>query len=157
MVRRVIPADLVFRHMWRKEMMKLLTPKQENFCAFYLKSGVASEAYKKAYGGGRDSARAKASALLRNDKIQNRLAELQAEIANEKILSAREVQERLSSIARRELTESVVLPSGEEVTRQTSIKDSIKALELLGKIQGMFIAKQEVDVNVLPVVIRDDL
>lgn len=135
----------------------MLTPKQESFCAFYLKSGVAAEAYQKAYGGGRDSARVKASNLLRNDKIQARLAELQAEIANEKICSAREVQERLSAIARRELYETITLPNGEQVQKQTSIRDSCRALEMLAKINSLFISRQEVDLNVLPVVIRDDL
>lgn len=135
----------------------MLTPKQNEFCLEYIKTGVAAEAYQKAYGGGRDSARAKSSVLLRNVKIQNRLAELQAEIANEKICGAREIQERLSAIARRELYETITLPNGEQVQKQTSIRDSCRALELLGKVNSLFIAKQEVDVNFMPVVIRDDL
>lgn len=134
-----------------------LTPKQESFCMEYSATGNATESYQRAYGGGRDSARAKASALLRNDKIQARLAELQAEVANAKICSAREVQERLSAVARRELYETVTLPNGEQVQKQTSIRDATRALELLGKIQGMFIGKQEVDLNVLPVMIHDDI
>lgn len=136
----------------------MMTPKQERFCVEYLSTGNAAEAYQRAYGGGRDSARTKASALLRKANIQARLSELQAEVVSEKILTATEIQERLSSIARRELYETITLPNGEQVQKQTSIKDSCRALELLAKVNGMFITRQEVDIkSLVPVTILDDI
>jgi hypothetical protein len=95
---------------------------------------------------------------LKNPEVQERLKELQSEIESQKICAASEIQERLSSIARRELYETITLPTGQQVQKQTSIRDSVRALELLAKINGLFISKAEVDIlGVIPVVIRDDI
>lgn len=136
----------------------MLNPKQEKFCVEYLKSGNATSAYKAAFGIVNDNtARANSSRLLKNPAIQKRLSDLQAEINDGAICDAKEIQERLSAIARREVTETVTLPNGEQVQKQTSIRDATRALELLAKISGMFITRQEVELNgVLPVVIADD-
>lgn len=136
-----------------------LTARQEKFCTEYIQSGNAAAAYRTAYGTTSEStAKTNGSKLLRNPAVQARLDGLQAEVTNEKICAAREVQERLSAIARRELSETVYLPNGEQAQRQTSIRDSCRALELLAKINGMFVAKQEIELNGnLPVIIRDDL
>lgn len=137
----------------------MLKPKQERFCVEYLKTGNAAQSYKLSFGISNDNAaRASSCRLLKSAAIQNRLSELQAEINNEKILTAQEIQERLSSIARREATETITLPNGEQVQKATSIRDATRALELLAKINGMFITRQEVDLNgVLPVFIQDDI
>lgn len=137
----------------------MLKPKQERFCVEYLKTGNAAQSYKLSFGISNDNAaRASSCRLLKSSAIQNRLSELQAEINNEKILTAQEIQERLSSIARREATETITLPNGEQVQKATSIRDATRALELLAKINGMFITRQEVDLNgVLPVFIQDDI
>lgn len=136
----------------------MLNPMQERFCIEYVKSGNGKASYQSAFGvtnGG--TARVNASKLLKNSEVQARLAELQAEVANEKICAAREIQERLSSIARRELYETITLPNGEQVQKPTSIRDSTRALELLAKINGMFVTKSEVELSaVVPVVIHDD-
>lgn len=138
--------------------MKSLSPQREKFCAEYVRCGNATEAYRRAYSvTNTGTAKANASKLLKNPEIQARLAELQAEVTNEKILSAQEIQERLSSIARREVYETVTLPNGAQVQKQTSIRDATRALELLAKVSGMFITKQEIDLSgSLPVVIHDD-
>lgn len=137
----------------------MLNPKQEKFCIEYLQSGNAAAAYKSAFGIVNDNAaRASSSRLLKNPAIQARLSELQAQVTNEKILSAQEIQERLSSVARREVYETVTLPNGQQVQKPTSIRDATRALELLAKINGMFISRQEVDLQgVMPVVIHDDI
>lgn len=136
----------------------MLNPKQQRFCVEYLKTGNAAQSYKLAFGISNDNAaRASSCRLLKNPEIQARLAELQAEVANEKILSAQEIQERLSAIARREVYETVTLPNGAQFQKQTSIRDSARALELLAKINGLFVNRQEVELSgVLPVVINDD-
>lgn len=144
--------------MKEKELSQMLNPKQERFCVEYLKSGHASSAYKSAFGIVNDgTARANASRLLKSVEIRKRLSELQAEINNEKILSAQELQERLSAIARREVYETITLPTGQQVQKQTSIRDATRALELLARISGMFVNRQEIELNALPVVIRDDI
>ena len=137
----------------------MLNVKQEKFCIEYLQSGNAAAAYKAAFGIANDNAaRASSSRLLKNPAIQARLSELQAQVANEKILSAQEIQERLSAVARREVYETVTLPNGQQVQKPTSIRDATRALELLAKINGMFITRQEVDLQgVLPVMIVDDI
>lgn len=60
-----------------------LTIKQENFCNYYVETGNASEAYRRAYSCAvkwkEKSIWEKASALLANVKVQSRVAELQAE------------------------------------------------------------------------------
>lgn len=139
-------------------MMTDLTARQQKFVEEYLQTGNGTESYMRAYGGGRDSARTKASALLRNAKVQAMLAQLRETITSEKICDAKEIQERLSAIARRELSETITLPNGEQVQKQTSIRDSILALQTLCKVHGMFINRSELDVQgVLPVVIKDDV
>ena len=136
----------------------MLKPQQERFCIEYLKSGNATAAYQLVFGVGKDTARANSSRLLKSPAIQKRLSALQAEINDAAICDAKEIQERLSSIARREATETVTLPNGEQVQKQTSIRDATRALELLAKISGMFISRQEVELNgVVPVVIADDI
>lgn len=130
-----------------------LNPKQEKFCLEYASSGNAATAYQIAYGAGRDSARAHSSALLRKDTIQARLKELADEIASAKIADVRELQERLTKIIRGEVTEEIILPSGERVKRQVTIRDILKAIEILAKIQGLFVVKQEVDIKNAPVII----
>ena len=130
-----------------------LTPRQEKFVEEYIKSGNATSAYVSAYGGGSDSARAKSSTLLRKANIQEKLKELQAELSSKAIAESRELQERLTAIIRGETTEEVILASGERVRRQVSVRDVLKAIELLLKVQGAFVVKQEVSVNSVPVVI----
>ena len=131
----------------------MLNPKQEKFCLEFARSGNATQAYLKVYGGNELSAAAQSSRLIRKDNIRARLKELADEIASQKIADARELQERLTAIIRRETTEEVYLPSGERIERQATIRDILKAIEILAKIQGLFVVKQEVDIKNAPVII----
>lgn len=137
----------------------MLSPQQEKFCLEYVKLGNAAQAYKAAYAvTNAGTAKANGSRLLKNPLVQSRIVELQAQVANDKICSAREIQERLSSIARRELYETITLPNGAQVQKPTSIRDATRALELLAKVSGMFINRSEVDFSgLVPVVIKDDM
>lgn len=129
-----------------------LTARQEKFCLEYITSGNGTKAYQLAFGTKESSARAAASALLRNVTIQERIAELQSAVEEEQIASAREIQRVLTMILRREVTDTVFLPKGEQVERPAAIRDVLKAAELLGKMQGLF--KQEINIkSVTPVVI----
>lgn len=137
----------------------MLSPMKERFCVEYLASGNGKASYMKAFGVTNEgTARVNASKLLHSPEIQARLQELQAEMASAKICQAEEVQERLSAVARRELYETVFLPNGEQVQKQTSIRDSVRALELLAKINRLLVSKAEVDISgVMPVIIKDDM
>ena len=134
-----------------------LTARQEKFIEEFLQTGNATQAYQMAFGCKSDSARASASALLRNASVQARLAELQSAVTNEKILTAVEIQTLLSAIGRREVMEVIYLPNGEQVQRPVSVKDSIAALQTLAKIQGLYINRAEVEFSGAPIVIKDDL
>lgn len=131
----------------------MLNPKQEKFCLEYASCGNATQAYLKVYGGNELSAAAQSSRLIRKDNIRARLKELADEIASQRICTAIELQERLTAIIRREVTEEIILPSGEKIERQVSIRDILKAIEILARIQGLFITKEEVDIKNAPVII----
>ena len=138
----------------------MLNPKQEAFCLHYAKTGNATESYKIAgYNCKNDnSAGANARRLLLNEKIKGRLAELTEEMASEKIAGIREIQERLTSILRGELQEEQVVVEGcgdgvseaKIIRRQPQLKDVIKAGETLGKMQGAFDTKANINL-VIPV------
>ena len=134
--------------------MKLNT-NQEKFCLEYAASGNATASYQKVYGVTDETVSAScASKLLKNAKIQARLKELADELASAKIADSRELQERLTSILRGEVTEEQILPSGERVPRKVLIKDVLKATELLCRIQGLFLDKSQVNVTSnVPIVI----
>lgn len=136
-----------------------LNPKQEKFCCEFIACGNATAAYKVAYPNvGDNTARVNASRLLADKRIQVRLKELQADMTSEKICDSVELQEFLSRVVRRELTEELYLPSGERQERANSVRDALKAAELLARISGLYVTKAEVDVQgVVPVVIHDDV
>ena len=138
--------------------MELANKKWERFCLEYAREPNATKAYQnagykcKTYG----SAGVCANNLLKNPKIQARLAELHEEMASEKIASATEIQERLTSILRGELQEEVVVVEGIEkgvteariVKKRPSNADAIKAGQTLAKMQGAFESKINVNLVV---------
>ena len=136
-----------------------LNPKQEKFCCEFIACGNATAAYKVAYPNvGDNTARVNSSRLLADKRIQVRLKELQSDMTSEKICDSVELQEFLSRVVRRELTEELYLPSGERQERANSVRDALKAAELLARISGLCVTKAEVDVQgVVPVVIHDDI
>jgi phage terminase small subunit len=136
-----------------------LPVKQELFCLEYAKSGNARQAYKRAGYKCRsdEAADANASRLLRNDKVQSRLAELYEEAKNASIADIVEMQQTLTKIIRQQLTEEVIvvesvgdfMSEARKMEKNPAIKDIINAINTLGKIQGVFIDKvqQEVDMD----------
>lgn len=158
-----------------------LTVKQEAFCLHYAKTGNATEAYKIAgYKVKTErSAYAASNKLLKNVKVQERLKEIADEIASDKIASIKEIQEYLTSVMRREETESIVVTLSEETTkyepdengtmRKQTVKreipqvveipaklsDANKAAETLAKMQGGFDTKTKLEI-VVPVFDGED-
>ena len=133
----------------------MLKPKQEQFCLEYAKSGNAGGSYQKVYGNTSDaSAAVQAHRLLKNPNVQARLKEIQGELASEKIMDAKEIQERLTLIGRGQVPEEIIMPTGERAQKQAAIRDMLKAIELLAKIQGLFVNRSELDVKTkAPVII----
>ena len=126
----------------------------------YAESGNATEAYKQAgYTVKNDaSAAAAAGRVLKNVKVQERLKQIRAKIESDKIMGVAEMQERLSAIARQLATESVLMADGSEAQKKADFRSALKAMELLGKMQGAFIDRKEVEMKgVIPIVISDNV
>lgn len=143
-----------------------LSVKQEKFCLEYAKSGNQRQAYLKAgYKCKNDaSADASASQLLRNPKVKERLAELAEEAKNASIADIVEMQQTLTSIIRKKMTEEVIvveavgdyMTEARKMDKEPSIKDIINAITTLGKMQGAFSENVNLNGNV-GVVIVDDI
>ena len=103
----------------------------ENFCLEIVQSGNGTEAYKKAgYKVKSDNAAAVGAAkLLRKAKVQKRIAELRSEMDSHKIMDAAERRELLTQFARNE---------------ETAKPDRLKAMDLLNKMDGVYINKTQV-------------
>ena len=83
-------------------MGKSLTVKQENFCNYYIESGNASDAYRRAYSCENmknDTINNKAYELLNNGEITARIKELQEERKNKSDITKERILQELSSIA----------------------------------------------------------
>lgn len=137
----------------------LRNPKWEKFCLEYAKSANAADAYRKAGYTTKNAETAASSArrLLLNANIQKRLAEITHETRSEKIATAAEIQERLTSILRGELQEEVVVVEGVEkgvseariILKRPTNADAIKAGQTLARMQGAY--DNTVNVNIVPV------
>lgn len=144
-----------------------LSVKQEKFCLEYAKLGNARQAYKNAgYKCKNDaSVDASASQLLRNLKVKERLAELAEEAKNNSIADIQEMQEALTQIIRQQFEEEIVVvestgdfcSQARKMNKKPSVNDVIKAINTLGKIQGAFSNKLEIDADISPIVIKDDV
>ena len=136
-----------------------LSVKQERFCLEYAKTGNQRQAYLLAgYNVKSDEAAdANASRLLRNDNVKARLAELYEEAKNASIADIVEMQQTLTKIIRKQMTEEVIvvesvgdyMSEARKMDKEPSIKDIINAITTLGKMQGAFVEKvqQEVDMD----------
>lgn len=116
-----------------------LTPKQQKFADEYIKTGNAMQSaitagYSKAY------AKARSSEMLENVGIKSYIAECMERIASNRVMSYTEAVELLTSIARGELMETVVVGTmngAETVEKEADIKTRIAALkEILKRYPG---------------------
>jgi phage terminase small subunit len=116
-----------------------LTKKQQDFADYYIELGNAEEAAIKA-GYSKNYARASAYKLLANVGIKKYIDERMEQLASERIMSAQEILERLTKIAKADITETVII-SGidgvEEVEKPPDFKVQIQAMkELLKRYPG---------------------
>lgn len=102
-----------------------------------------------------ETAKAAASRLLTNVNVKTYIDEQLEKIHNEKTADAQEVLEYLTAVMRNEQTEEVVVVEGtgdgyseaRTMEKDTSIKDRVKAAELLGKRYSLFTDKMELDAD----------
>ncbi|MGZ0086912.1 terminase small subunit [Caldibacillus thermoamylovorans] len=139
--------------------MRKLTEKQKRFADHYIELGNAEEAAKKAgYSGA--TARGHAHKLLQNVAIKEYIEQRLAEKDKERVASQDEVLEFLTKVLRGEVTEEIPVGKGEgffELEDKTpSIRDRVKAAELLGKRFAMWTERQQIDAN-FGVQIIDDI
>jgi phage terminase small subunit len=121
-----------------------MTERQERFCQEYSKLGNATQSAINA-GYSERSAKQVGQRLMTNDDIKQRIRELQGEIKNQNIIDARKMQEVLTSIILQESEEEVIVvegigdgcSEGVKHKKKPSQSDSIKAINLLAKMQGV--------------------
>ncbi len=122
-----------------------MTARQISFCLAYAGSGNATQSAIEA-GYSEKTAYSAGQRLLKNVEVQNYLKELKEQNASNKIADAKEMQEVLTSIIRQEMEEEniVVEGCGDGVSeavikkKKSSHKDVLKAIDLLGRMQGAF-------------------
>lgn len=147
-------------------MGALKSQKQEKFCQLYAATGNATQAYKDAGYAWKSESGVRVAAsnfVNKNPNIVRRLQELADEAKTDAICDIREMQSILSKIIREQEDEEVLMTEGDgegmshvvSKRKLAAIKDRLKAIELLGKMQGAFIDKVEVNGNI-PVVISGD-
>lgn len=159
-----------------------LTEKQKIFADEYLIDLNATRAYKVAYPGVKkdEAARVNGSRLLTNANVAEYINEQLEKLHSDRIADAQEVMEYLTSVMRREKSETVVVTLNKEETkyapdengtmRKQTVKqevpqlveipaklsDANKAAELLGKRYSLFTDRVEMN-GVESVVIVDDI
>ena len=143
--------------------MTKLTEKQRRFADYFVETGNGTEAAKKAGYKGKNLNRIAAENLSKLD-IKNYIDEKLEEMSSKRIASANEVMELLTSAARGELEEEVVVVEGEgdgcstarTIKKQIGAKDRIKAAELLGKRYRLWTDKVEVKGMVPVMIVGED-
>lgn len=121
-------------------MVNKLTPKQRAFADYYIETGNATEAARRAGYKGKNINRIASENLSKLD-IKQYIDERLAKIEDERIAKGEEVLEYLTKVMRGEEKDQFGLDA--------SLQDRTKAAELLGKRYRLFVDKveQKVDVN----------
>lgn len=127
-----------------------LTERQKRFADHYIETGNATEAAVLA-GYSKKTARVIGPENLLKPDVKKYIDARIAEKDAERVAKQDEVLEFLTSILRGQVKEEFPLGLGmgeqQLVKKELDGKDRIKAAELLGKRYGMWIDKQQVDVN----------
>lgn len=129
--------------------MSKLNEKQKAFADYYIESLNATESYMKVYECSYNTARTNGARLLTNANIKKYIDEVMSAKDESRIASQDEILQILTDIARGITEEEVVQFSqlGEELrtTRKPTIKDRMRASELLGKRYRLFVDKVEME------------
>lgn len=138
-----------------------LTEKQKRFVDYYVETGNATEAAKRA-GYSAKTAKQVGQENLTKPYLKAAIDARLKELASARIATAEEVLQYLTSAMRGEIQEEVIVTEGtgdgcseaKIMTKQLSAKDQIKAAELLGKRYGLQTDKMQIELT--PIVIRGD-
>ena len=131
-----------------------LTDKQKKFIEEYLVDMNGTRAYRVAYPSVKknETAAALASRLLTNDKVKKAIEPILASMSSDRMATATEVMEYLTSVMRGESTAEIVVVEGlgdgvseaRRFKKAPDEKERLRAAELLGKRYGLFKDKVEV-------------
>lgn len=122
-----------------------MTERQARFVDFYIQTGNASEAARKA-GYSKRADYSIGERLLRNVEVRAAIDERLKELESRRVADTQEIIEHLSAVVRGEVTEEVVTQSGKKFVAAVSEKDRLKAADMLLKISGAY--REKVDVTV---------
>ena len=140
--------------------MEQMTPKQQKFIDYYIQTGNATEAAKLA-GYSKRTAYSIGNENLNKPEIKQAIDERLKQLESERIAESTEIMESLTAVIRGQAVEEVILQvkgKVQRLTRQTSTRDKLRAIELLAKMKGWFIDKKELKFKGKPpVVIIDDI
>ena len=123
--------------------MKKLTIKQKKFADEYIKLGNATQAAINA-GYSKKTARKIGSENLTKPDIKAYIDERMKKLDEESIANQKEILQLITKHARMETVEHNVTKDGRVVKTPTSPANSLKALELLGKVNQMFTDKVDI-------------
>jgi phage terminase small subunit len=135
-----------------------LTEKQKRFADYYIETGNATESAIRA-GYSEKTAKEMGYENLTKPHIREYVDSMLKEIGNKRIMNAEEVMTILTSIARNQEQEDVVVfgENGPEITSKgMSAKDRLKALELIGKRYTLWTDKTQLE-GTIGVTIVDDI
>ena len=142
-----------------------LNERQKRFVDYYIQTGNATESAIKA-GYSAKTAGVNGCNLLKNPKIRNALHTRIESQDRKRVADVQEVLEYLTAVMRGEYQDELAMNVGkgkgvtavEKVKLAVGAKERLKAAEMLAKVNGLFINRQEVEFsNVLPIVIKDDI
>ena len=126
-------------------MSKVLTIKQARFVDYYIQTGNASEAARRA-GYSPKTSYSIGEENLRKPEIRQAVEKRLKELESQRIAETKEVLEHLTSVLRGELTEEIVTPTGKKISTAVRETDKLRAAEMLLKVAGAF--KDKLDVKV---------
>ncbi|PGZ45708.1 terminase small subunit [Bacillus anthracis] len=128
-----------------------LTPKQQAFCDYYIETGNATEAAKKA-GYSQKTAKEMGNENLSKPHLKAYIEERMSQKEEERVASQDEILEFLTRVMRGQTTEQIPVGKGEGYfeleDKDTYVKDRVRAAELLGKRHMMWTEKKEIEVTV---------
>lgn len=138
-----------------------LNERQLRFADYYIETGNASEAYRRAgYKSDKESVvSATSSQLLANPKVRAYIDSRLSKAHSKRVMEADEVMERLTAIARGEATGKTLrgVGMGEQIISDInpSIGEQHNALVQIGKRYGMWVDRQDINANVGVTIVDD--
>lgn len=144
-------------------MPALKSPQQEKFCQTILKGGTQSDAYRAAYPKSmkwkESSVYSNSSTMMADAKVIQRIAELRAPVIAKVQLTREWVLNQLIEVVEMAKTLDPIISKDGETSGDVkqNLAAANKALELLGKEQGMFVDRKEIRTGALDDIPHEEL